>query len=164
MTIDALLSLGGNVGDRKATMDAAVARLAALPETTVIARSSYYRTEPEGPIEQPWFLNTAVALRTGLDAVALASTCRAIETALGRDRAREIPSGPRPIDIDLIACGSVGRMTGTADRLDRRAFVLVPLAEIAPSVVIDGASLAEHAAAVGAASVVRLDWTLPLNR
>lgn len=161
MTNAALLSLGGNVGDRKATMDAAVSRLAALPGTSVTARSSYYRTEPVGPVAQPWFLNIAVAVSTGLSAEALAAACRDIETALGRDRSREIDWGPRPIDIDVVAFGTVAEMHPTGGSLDARAFVLVPLAEIAPAVRVGGHTVAEHARGLDPAGVTRLDWPMP---
>jgi 2-amino-4-hydroxy-6-hydroxymethyldihydropteridine diphosphokinase len=156
VTIDALLSLGGNMGDRKALMDAAVERLAALPGTTVTARSSYYRTAPDGPIEQDWFVNLAVAIRTDFDPAALAAACRQIEADLGWDRTREIPWGPRPIDIDVIAVGSAGAMTPVGGSLDVRPFVLVPLAEIAPRTAIAGITLLEHAEAAGMAGVARL--------
>jgi 2-amino-4-hydroxy-6-hydroxymethyldihydropteridine diphosphokinase len=99
----ALLSLGGNVGDRKAAMDAAVERLAALPGTRVTARSPHYRTAPDGPVAQDWFVNLAVAVETEMDATELAAACKRIEAALGRDRSREIPWGPRPVDIDVVA-------------------------------------------------------------
>jgi 2-amino-4-hydroxy-6-hydroxymethyldihydropteridine diphosphokinase len=163
VTTRALLSLGGNIGDRRATMDAAVARLAALPGTAVVARSSYYRTEPDGPVVQDWFVNLAVALTTDLDTAALIAACRQIEIDLGRDRASEIPWGPRPIDIDVIAIGGEARMETVAGPLDRRAFVLVPLAEIAPATVIDGRSIGDHARATGAAGVERLDWAAPAD-
>jgi 2-amino-4-hydroxy-6-hydroxymethyldihydropteridine diphosphokinase len=96
----ALLSLGGNIGERKALMDAAVVRLAALPATKIVARSSYYRSAPDGPVAQDWFVNLAVTLTTQLSATDLAASCRAIEADLGRDRTKEISWGPRPIDID----------------------------------------------------------------
>jgi 2-amino-4-hydroxy-6-hydroxymethyldihydropteridine diphosphokinase len=156
VTIDALLSLGGNMGDRKALMDAAVERLAALPGTRITARSSFYRTEPDGPVVQDWFVNLAVAVRTEFDAAGLAAACRQIEADLGRDRTREIPWGPRPIDIDVIAVGSAGAMTPVGGSLDVRPFVLVPLAEIAPRTAIAGITLLEHAEAAGMAGVARL--------
>ena len=161
MTIDALLSLGGNMGDRRAMMDAAVSRIAALPGTRVTARSSYYRTAPDGPVAQDWFVNLAVAVTTDLDAAALAVACRRIEADLGRDRTREIPWGPRPIDIDVIAVGTAGAMEAPGGNLDRRQFVLVPLAEIAPATVIGGSSVASHASAAGRTGVERLDWPVP---
>ena len=151
---DALLSLGSNLGDRKALIDQAVGRLAALPGTSLRARSSYYRTAPVGPVPQEWFLNIAVVLRTGQPRQALADACRAIEGELGRDRSREIAWGPRPIDIDVI-------LYGQAARPDDRAFVLVPLAEIAPDALIDGVTVGERLKGVDAAGVEKLDWPLP---
>lgn len=155
MTAEALLSLGGNVGDRKANIDAAVDRLAALPGVTLARRSSYYRTEPVGPVAQPWFLNIGVALSTDRDREALRVDCRAIETALGRDRAREIAWGPRTVDIDVVLFGR------DDSDLDRRAFVLVPLAEIAPDWAVAGTTLAALAAATDGRGIQRLDWPVP---
>jgi 2-amino-4-hydroxy-6-hydroxymethyldihydropteridine diphosphokinase len=160
VTIDALLSLGGNVGDRRATMDAAIERLAAIPGTTVTARSSYYRTAPDGPVVQDWFVNLAVAVTTELDPLALVAACRTIEHALGRDRATEIAWGPRPVDVDVIATGDQRTMTPAGGDLDCRPFVLVPLAEIAAGVRIGARTIDEYAAAAGNAGVERLDWPM----
>ena len=154
MTNEALLSLGGNVGDRRALVDAAVARLAALPGTRLRAHSSYYRTAPVGPVSQEWFLNIAVALTTGLEFEPLAAACRAIETDLGRDRTREIPSGPRPIDIDVIALGDTAKP-------DDRAFVLVPLAEIAANAIVAGVAVRDRLAKIKVVGVDKLDWPPP---
>ena len=154
MTVAALLSLGGNMGDRKALMDEAVRRLGEIPETVVRARSSYYRTEPVGPVKQDWFLNIAVALRTGQSRSELVAACRAVEAALGRDRSREISWGPRPMDIDVLGYDDWHAK-------DDRAFVLVPLAEIAPQVLVEGNSVADRAASVGIAGVEKLDWPVP---
>ncbi len=154
MTAIALLSLGGNMGDRKATMDSAVTRLAALPGTRVTARSAYYRTEPVGPVHQDWFVNLAVALDTELSRPALVAAAHDIEAHLGRDRAREIPSGPRPIDVDVLAHGEWSRA-------DDRAFVLVPFAEIAPDAIIEGVAVRDRLARVGTEGVEKLDWPAP---
>ena len=154
MTTDVLLSLGSNLGDRRAFIDMAVERLAKLPGTRLRARSSYYKTEPVGPVKQEWFLNIAVALGTDLSRSELATACRAIEADLGRDRSKEIPSGPRPIDVDVVLYGDSGE-------LDERAFVLVPLAEIAPDKPVGGRSLGERAEGIGSAGIVRLDWPVP---
>jgi 2-amino-4-hydroxy-6-hydroxymethyldihydropteridine diphosphokinase len=144
------LSLGSNMGDRKALIDAAVKRLDELPETSVLVRSSYYKTAPVGPVKQAWFLNIAVGVETGLSRVELAAACRTIEAALGRDRAQEEPSGPRPIDIDLLG-----------SPLDDRAFVLAPLAEIAPGIVFDEATVEARLAKASVRGVTRLAWPLP---
>jgi 2-amino-4-hydroxy-6-hydroxymethyldihydropteridine diphosphokinase len=154
VSVDVLLSLGGNMGDRKRLMDEAVDRLGEIPETSVRARSSYYRTEPIGPVKQDWFLNIAVALRTGQSRDALVAAGRAIETALGRDRSKEVPWGPRPMDIDVVGYGDWYGM-------DDRAFALVPLAEIAPALLVDGKSLADRAAAIGTGGVKKLNWPVP---
>lgn len=156
--IAALLSLGGNVGDRKAAVDAAIAALGALPGTTVTARSAYYRTVPDGPVAQPWFVNLAVAVMTELTPTALAAACKEIEAALGRDRTREIPWGPRPIDIDVVATGDSREMTPPGDSFDARPFVLTPMAEIAGGVVIAGHTIDQRAQAAGSAGVEKLDW------
>jgi 2-amino-4-hydroxy-6-hydroxymethyldihydropteridine diphosphokinase len=162
--IDVLLGLGSNRGDRKASIDKAVERLARLPGTRIAARSSYYRTVPVGPVRQEWFLNIAVRLNTDSDAEALGAACHEIEAALGRDRTVEIPSGPRLIDIDVIAAGRGGQGGAYALRDERfieHAFVLVPLAEIAPDVVLGEKTVAEHLAGVDPSGVERLDWPLP---
>ncbi len=154
MSVDVLLSLGGNIGDRKRLMDEAIARLNALPATSVRTRSSYYRTEPVGPVKQDWFLNIAAALRTTMGRDELVAACHAIETALGRDRSKEVPWGPRPMDIDVVGYGDWYGM-------DDRAFALVPLAEIAPALLVDGKSLVDRAAAIGTDGVKKLSWPVP---
>ena len=78
----------------------------------VRARSSYCRTEPVGPVEQEWFLNIGVALRTAQSRGDLSAACRAIEAEFGRDRSQEISWGPRPIDIDVV------QLRGTSALLD----------------------------------------------
>jgi 2-amino-4-hydroxy-6-hydroxymethyldihydropteridine diphosphokinase len=165
--IDALLSLGGNIGDRRAHIDAAVARLAGMADTTITARSGYYRTAPVGPVAQAWFLNAAVALRTALSPAGLVAAGRVIEADLGRDRTREIPWGPRIIDIDLVAyapAGVPGSFRTPNGTPPAQAFVLAPLAEIAPDGSIGGVRIADRLAAADTAGVERLDWTQPLPR
>ena len=162
---DALLGLGSNLGDRKALVDEAVVRLGLLPGTHLRTRSSYYKTEPVGPISQEWFLNIAVALRTELDPDALLAACHTIEAALGRKRGAEIRWGPRFIDIDLIAFDDVSRSDGSLNlphpRFAERGFVLVPLAEIAATVRVGRRTVADHLALVGGAGVEKLDWPVP---
>ncbi|HEY5082710.1 MAG TPA: 2-amino-4-hydroxy-6-hydroxymethyldihydropteridine diphosphokinase [Bauldia sp.] len=154
MSVTALLSLGGNLGDRRALMDDAVLRLTALPETRMVARSAYYRTAPVGPIEQPWYLNIAIELSTGLSRAALVRACRVIEAHLGRDRSKEFSWGPRTMDIDVVAYGPV-------DEIDDRAFVLMPLAEITPDFPVGDATIGALAAGIDVTGVERLDWQVP---
>jgi len=165
--IDALLSLGGNIGDRRAFIDEAVARLARLAETTITARSGYYRTVPVGPVAQAWFLNAAVALRTALSPARLTAAGHAIEADLGRDKAKEIPWGPRVIDIDLVAyadAGAPGSFATPNGAAPKQAFVLAPLAEIAADASIAGARIADLLTVADNPGVERLDWAHPRPR
>jgi 2-amino-4-hydroxy-6-hydroxymethyldihydropteridine diphosphokinase len=161
VAIEAWLSLGGNMGDRKALMDAAVERIAALPGTRITARSPYFRTAPDGPVEQEWFVNLAIAVATGMDADALAAACRAIEADLGRDRSKEVPWGPRPIDIDVIAIGRDGVMEPYGGAMDMRGFVQIPLSHIVSTPVTPGVAPDRNAVAPGQNGVVILDWPVP---
>jgi 2-amino-4-hydroxy-6-hydroxymethyldihydropteridine diphosphokinase len=154
---EALLALGGNVGDVRATFDRAVALLCdgseVRREVRLLARSSDYRTPPWGVTDQPAFVNCGLRVDTSLTPRALLTRAQSVETALGRNRAQERRWGPRTIDIDLIAYDDVHcaepDLTLPHPRALERAFVLVPLAEIAPDWVIDGATIA--------AALARLD-------
>jgi 2-amino-4-hydroxy-6-hydroxymethyldihydropteridine diphosphokinase len=135
MSTLALIGLGSNLGDRKATLDAAVAALAATPGVDVRAVSSYHVTEPVGgPGGQPAYLNAAVALETTLDPLALHGRLRAIEAEAGR--VRRVRWGERTLDLDLLTFGD--RILDTPGlsiphpRMAVRRFVLAPVAEIAP--------------------------------
>jgi 2-amino-4-hydroxy-6-hydroxymethyldihydropteridine diphosphokinase len=162
---DAYLALGSNLGDRRALVDQAVARLGQRSATRLLARSSYYRTEPVGPVPQEWFLNIAVAVRTGLDPETLLAACHEIEAALGRRRAAEVRWGPRYVDIDVIAFDDVTRsgpgLTLPHPRFAERGFVLVPLAEIAAGVSIGGRTVAEYLVHADVSGVEKLDWPVP---
>ena len=116
-------------------LDRAVALLCDGKEVRLTARSSDYRTPPWGVTDQPPFVNLCIAVETSLTPQALLARAQAVERALGRDRAREQRWGPRSVDIDIIAYDD---LTLAEDdlilphpRLFERAFVLVPLAEIA---------------------------------
>src|SRR5437763_14215564 len=102
---EALLGLGGNVGDVRATLDEAVALFADGKYVKLTARSSDYRTPPWGVTDQPPYINCAIAVETTLPPRALLARALNVERVLGRDRSREQRWGPRTIDIDLIACG-----------------------------------------------------------
>ncbi len=123
----AWLGIGSNIGDMAATLDRAVASLAATPGIRVLARSSDYRTPPWGKTDQPWFLNGAVAIETDLDPHALLDACQGIEHALGR--VREERWGPRIIDIDVLAYEGAAvddaRLVLPHRYVRERAFVLV---------------------------------------
>lgn len=134
----AYLGLGSNIGDKAATLAEAIARLAVTPGIRITARSSDYRTPPWGDTDQDWFLNAAVAVDTVLSPHALLEAGLAIETALGRVRERRW--GPRVIDIDVLfyegAAVADERLVLPHRFVRERAFVLMPLAEIAPDLMI----------------------------
>ena len=134
---EALLALGGNVGDVRTTLDRAIAALCDGTEVQLLARSSDYRTPPWGVTEQPAFINCAIVAATELPPSALLARAQAVERGFGRDRAQERRWGPRTLDIDLIAYDDVAlntpELTLPHPRLFERAFVLAPLAEIAPA-------------------------------
>jgi 2-amino-4-hydroxy-6-hydroxymethyldihydropteridine diphosphokinase len=128
----AYLSLGSNVGNREAQLRAAQVRLSAI--TRVVALSSFYETEPVEYVQQPWFLNCAVAIETNETPEQLISALLRIEQEMGRQRAQK--KGPRSIDIDILLLAD--RIMESKDltiphpAMHLRRFVLEPLAEIAP--------------------------------
>ncbi|MBZ5600406.1 MAG: 2-amino-4-hydroxy-6-hydroxymethyldihydropteridine diphosphokinase [Acidobacteriia bacterium] len=130
----AYLSLGSNVGDRAANLNAAIGRLAELG--AVAAVSSFYETEPVELTAQPWFLNCAVTLDTEKMPKQLLAGILDIEQQMGRRRTQT--KGPRTIDIDILLFGSsivdTQGLTIPHPALHERRFVLEPLAEIAPEV------------------------------
>lgn len=159
-TTEAFIALGGNVGDVRATFARAIALLCEGGEVTLSARSSDYRTPPWGVIDQPPFVNAVIAVATALSAHELLARAQACERALGRDRDREQRWGPRTIDIDLIAYDDL--VLNDADlalphpRLFERAFVLVPLAEIAPDRIIAGIRVRDALARLDANGIEKL--------
>lgn len=136
----AYLSLGANLGDREENLREAVRRVAETDGVTLCDVSSLYETEPWGKTDQPRFLNIAVSLRTTLSPEALLSLTQAAENALGRVRHEHW--GPRTIDVDILHVEGVERctleLTLPHPYLTERAFVLVPLSEIAPALVVKG--------------------------
>jgi 2-amino-4-hydroxy-6-hydroxymethyldihydropteridine diphosphokinase len=136
----AWIGLGSNLGDRLGYIKKALALIGRIRETTVVAVSSLYDTAPVGREDQPRFLNAVAEVSTGLDPGGLLGELRAIEDRCGRIR-RDI-WGPRTLDLDLLVYEGVqissDELTVPHPRLAERAFVLVPLAEIAPSVAVPG--------------------------
>ena len=160
------LSLGGNLGDPAASMAAALRMLDANADARVTGVSSLYRTPPWGKVDQPDFLNAAAALSTGLSPRALLDLC--LDAERKQKRVREERWGPRLIDIDILVFGDrIIQETGLEvphPRMLERAFVLAPLAEIAPGLVVGGLSVAERLEAVDASGIERLpsgrEWWL----
>ena len=157
---EALIGLGGNVGDARATLDQAVAAFCDGAAVRLLARSSDYRTPPWGVEDQPPFINLCLAVATSLAPGELLARGLAVERAFGRDRANERRWGPRPLDIDLLAYDDVTQdgpdLILPHPRLFERAFVLVPLAEIAPDRVIAGVSVREALKSVDASGIEKL--------
>ncbi|MCJ2073459.1 2-amino-4-hydroxy-6-hydroxymethyldihydropteridine diphosphokinase [Methylobacterium sp. J-030] len=141
----AYLGIGSNIGDMAAMLDRAVEALTATPGIRILDRSADYRTPPWGKTDQPWFLNGAVAVDTDLDPHGLLDACLNVEHDLGR--VREERWGPRIIDIDVLAYEGAAvddaRLVLPHRYVRERAFVLVPLAEIAPDLIIGGERVAD---------------------
>jgi 2-amino-4-hydroxy-6-hydroxymethyldihydropteridine diphosphokinase len=160
---EALIMFGGNVGgeDRiRETLNRAVAALCDGTAVRLVARSSDYRTPPWGVTDQPPFINCAIVAETNLAPPALLARAQAVERQFGRDRAHERRWGPRPLDIDLITYGDVSldtpELTLPHPRALERAFVLVPLAEIAPKRRISGVRVKDALAKVDRSGIERL--------
>jgi 2-amino-4-hydroxy-6-hydroxymethyldihydropteridine diphosphokinase len=159
------LSLGANLGARAQALREALRRLAQLPGTRLSRASSFYETAPWGKTDQPPFLNGAVCLSTRLAPEALLAACQEIERALGRVRHEHW--GARTLDIDLVYGVRGGqavrvatpRLTLPHPYLLERAFVLVPLAEIAPTLVLAGRPIAVWCEENGAQQVRRSEET-----
>jgi 2-amino-4-hydroxy-6-hydroxymethyldihydropteridine diphosphokinase len=138
-SVRAYIGIGSNVGDRFAHCQAAVDALGRLEQTRLIACSRWFETEPVGGIPQDWFLNGAVAIDTVLGPKELLDQCLCIERNQGRDRARGVPGGPREVDLDILLYGdqvlNMPDLQIPHPRLAERAFVLVPLHDIAPHAV-----------------------------
>jgi len=133
------LGLGSNVGNREENIKTAIRNLSQNSNVTVIHSSSLYETEPVGYVEQASFLNAVVQIDSRLSPRKILTICQEIEAQMGRERI--IHWGPRNIDIDLLSYDGI--ILNTADLilphpfLAERRFVLVPLAEISESVILD---------------------------
>ncbi|MDE2155377.1 MAG: 2-amino-4-hydroxy-6-hydroxymethyldihydropteridine diphosphokinase [Xanthomonadaceae bacterium] len=136
----AYVALGSNLGDSRQQVLDAMAALAALPDTRLLHRSHLYRTPPWGMLEQPPFINAAVQLDSGLSAHGLLDALLEIERKAGRLRAER--NGPRTLDLDLLHVDGVriddARLSLPHPRMAERAFVLLPLHDIAPTLPLPG--------------------------
>lgn len=137
----AYVALGSNLGDSQRTLSRAIEALDTLPSTAVTGRSRFYRTAPWGFCDQPDFINAAVRVHTALSPHRLLDALLAIEAAAGRVRDGE-RWGPRTLDLDLLHMDGITlddrRLTLPHPRIRERAFVLAPLADIAPGLVLPG--------------------------
>jgi len=156
---DAFVGLGANLGDRARQIDSACAEIAALPTTTLLARSALYAS---APLDAPGgeYLNAVAQIRTALSPLELLRALQAIESRHGR--VRPFAGAPRTLDLDLLLYGELvlasDELTLPHPRLHERAFVLVPLAEIAPERVVPGRGrVVDLCAAVASQRVAKLD-------
>lgn len=153
------LGLGSNVGDRRATLQAAVEDLW-VHGVMVLASSSVYDTEPVGEVlDQPAFLNACLRVETELGPEPLLDACKAVERALGREPGG-VRHGPRPLDVDLLLLDderyASGRLELPHREVTTRRFVLVPLLELDPDLEVPGAGRAADAlAGLGPGQAVR---------
>ncbi|MCH2133305.1 MAG: 2-amino-4-hydroxy-6-hydroxymethyldihydropteridine diphosphokinase [Phycisphaerales bacterium] len=139
MKVTGFIGLGSNLGDRVASILQAVEALDETPGVMVFRLSTLLETEPVGLQEQGDFLNAVVEVRSTLSASQVLQQMLAIESGLGRDRASSTAGGPREIDLDLLLWGEeISETPGVQvphPRLHERAFVLVPMVELAPDLV-----------------------------
>lgn len=160
LPVEALVSLGGNIGDVRATLDRAVDLFCDGVAVRLKARSADYSTPPWGVTDQPAFVNLALVVETVLAPRGLLERALGVEARLGRERAHSRRWGPRPVDIDIIAYGDLQLdepdLHLPHPRLHERAFVLVPLAEIAPERAIAGRRVRDLLKEIDAGGIERL--------
>ena len=164
--VRAALGLGANLGDPAAAMARALRMLDDGEGTAVAAVSKLYRTPPWGLVEQPPFINCCALVETSLPPQALMQRCLDIEKQL--KRVRDVRWGPRLIDIDILTYGTETLNTETVTiphpRMLERGFVLMPLAEIAPDLAVNGRAVSEWASEADMAGIVAISddgawWT-----
>ncbi|MGN6327316.1 MAG: 2-amino-4-hydroxy-6-hydroxymethyldihydropteridine diphosphokinase [Rhodanobacter sp.] len=141
----AFIALGSNLGDPRQQVLDAMEALQALPDSHVLQRSKLYRTPPWGVLDQPDFVNAVVVIDTGLAPHALLDALHAIEQQAGRVRVQR--NGPRTLDLDLLYMDGVqiddARLTVPHPRIAERAFVLLPLADVAPGLPLPAGTVAQ---------------------
>lgn len=141
----AALGLGGNIGDPVRAMADALQALDGRPDCRVAAVSRLYRTPPWGKTDQDWFFNACALVETTLSPEALLDTCLGIERDMKRERKERW--GPRTIDIDVLTYEGVAQAGGRLElphpRMTGRGFVLMPLADIAPAMEVEGRAVAD---------------------
>ena len=157
---EALIALGGNVGNVRDTLDRAIAAFCDGAAVRLLARSSDYRTPPMGVTDQLPFINCAIVAATELPPPALLARAQSVEVEFGRNRSQEQHWGPRTLDIDLIAYDDLAintsELTLPHPRALERAFVLVPLADLVPERRISGVRIKNALARVDQTGIEKL--------
>jgi 2-amino-4-hydroxy-6-hydroxymethyldihydropteridine diphosphokinase len=158
-TFDAILALGSNIGSRVENIEEAIRELGNDGAIKVVQCSRLYRTAPWGVTDQDWFVNGCVGVQTALSPHELLMRCQAVEDGMGRVRTRHW--GPRVIDVDILAIGSNricdSDLVVPHPLIGERAFVLVPLKDIAPGLMLDGKSLDAMLNALDARDVIPVE-------
>lgn len=156
----AFIAFGGNVGEARATLARAIDKFCDGDKVRLLARSSDYITPPWGVTDQAPFINACIEIETPLSPHDLLKRAHEVERAFGRDRKTERRWGPRPLDIDLLTYDDIrlddADLVLPHPRLFERAFVLVPLTEIAPAAIVAGRSLKDALAGLDRAGIERL--------
>jgi 2-amino-4-hydroxy-6-hydroxymethyldihydropteridine diphosphokinase len=141
----AYIGIGSNLGDSIATIHSAIAALEKLPQTRLITTSSFFQSAPYEASGND-FMNAVVAIETTLTPAALLEYCQSVELSFGRER--PFPNAPRTLDLDMLLYGhetiNNASLIVPHPRMTERAFVLLPLCEIAPEIMIPGKGLASH--------------------
>ena len=155
---DAIIALGSNLGQKAANIAHAIELLTEGGDIRLVRRSRDYRTAPWGKTDQDWFVNACIAISTRLSPHELLARCQGVEERLGRVRGEKW--GPRVIDLDVLVyrdlISSEPDLTLPHPHLTERAFVLAPLADIAPDLVIHGRRVSEWLTAIDHTDVVAL--------
>lgn len=156
---DAVIAVGSNIGDKAANIAEAVARFGAHADVAIVGVSPVYKTPPWGITDQPWFTNGCFTVRTSLSPHDLLAWCLEVERQMGRVRAEKW--GPRVIDLDVLVYRGA-----TVDDVDLklphphiqdRAFVLVPLKDVAPNLRIAGEAIDHWLAKTGREGIEALE-------
>lgn len=156
----AFIALGGNLGDVRHTFNEAIAALCDGEQANLVARSSDYRTPPWGRTDQPDFINAVIAVRTVLAPEELLRRAQDVEFRLGRNRVPGEHWGPRTLDLDILTYDDLTlnepELILPHPRLFERAFVLIPLLEIAPDAVVAGRSVRDALATLDRGGIEQL--------
>lgn len=163
-SVTAYIGIGGNVGDVFENMKSALNLLNEHPKISVKQISNIYKTPPWGIEDQDWFLNACASVETTLAAQEFLKSCLEVEVAL--KRIREIRWGPRTIDLDVLIFGEENiaqdNLQVPHPRMHERAFVLMPMADIAPNLRVNGKTISEWLEAVDATGIQKTDKALIL--
>lgn len=155
---DAIIALGSNMGEKAGNIARAITALTGRGDIRLLARSRDYRTAPWGKTDQDWFVNACISVATELTPHDLLERCQAVEQELGRVRAEKW--GPRVIDVDILwwKGGAVDEphLKLPHPHIADRAFVLVPLADIAPGLRLGGATVRDLLGRIDARDVIAI--------